>query len=108
MKTNIRLLENPLGKVKNLTGVRCDWKTTRLPSLGVIAEDVARVLPEVISRKPKTGLLHGVSYDSSVALLVESSKAQGRQIEALTRQARTPAVGALQRVNSLRRRRRQW
>jgi len=83
LKTNIRLLENPLGKVKNLTGVRFDWKTTRLPSLGVIAEDVARVLPEVISREPKTGLLQGVSYDSLVALLVESSKAQGRQIEAL-------------------------
>ena len=83
LKTNVRALENPLAKVRGLAGVQFDWKSTERPSLGVIAEDVARVLPEVVSREPQTGFLQGVSYDSLVGLLLESSKAQGRQIDAL-------------------------
>jgi subtilisin family serine protease len=83
LKTNIRTLENPLAKVRGLAGVQFDWKLTGRPSLGVVAEDVARVLPEVVSREPQTGVLQGVSYDSLVGVLLESSKAQGRQIDAL-------------------------
>ena len=83
LKTNVRPLENPLGKLTALAGVRFDWKATRQPSLGVIAEDVARALPEVVFRAPRTGLLQGVNYDGLVALLLESAKEQLRQIETL-------------------------
>jgi hypothetical protein len=83
LKTNIHLLDNPLGKLKRLAGVRFDWKSTGQASLGVIGEQVAGVLPEVVSRERATGLVKGVSYDSLVALLLESSKAQQRQLETL-------------------------
>ena len=83
LKTNIRPLENALGKVKALTGVRFDWKASGQASLGVVAEEVARALPEAVLRAPKTGLFEGVNYDSLVAALIESAKAQLRQIETL-------------------------
>jgi hypothetical protein len=83
LKTNIRLLEDPIRKLRDLTGVRFSWKSSGLPSLGVIAENVARVLPEAVSREPGAGLVQGVNYSSVTALLLESSKAQRRQIELL-------------------------
>jgi hypothetical protein len=83
LKTNIRLLEDPIGKVKDLTGVSFTWKSNGLPSLGLIGEKVADVLPELISRETRTGVLQGVNYDGLIALLLESSKAQRGHIEAL-------------------------
>jgi hypothetical protein len=84
-KTNIRALENPLKTVSQLRGVQFDWKATGKPALGLIAEEVAEVLPEVVSLEAD-GQTRGVNYDSLVALLVEASKAQERELEALNKQ----------------------
>jgi hypothetical protein len=81
-KSNIRALHNPRDTMNRLRGVQFDWKATGKPALGLIAEEVAEVLPEVVSCG-KDGQAQGVNYDSLVALLVEASKARQREIDTL-------------------------
>ena len=64
--------------------------------IGVIAQEVELVLPELVDEAPfngsyteKTGKDHGfrtVRYDRMVALLIEAVKEQQTQIDALTAQ----------------------
>ncbi len=83
-KENVRLLEDPIGKLEQLRGVRFDWKASGAPSLGVIAEEVAKVLPEAVSWNAERQEAVGVNYDSLVALLIETAKVQQTNIETLT------------------------
>jgi len=83
-KENVRLLEDPIGKLEQLRGVRFDWKANGTSSVGVIAEEVAKVLPEAVSWDPERKNALGVNYDSLVALLIETSKVQQTDIDSLT------------------------
>ena len=46
-KSNVRTYENALDTVNRLRGVRFDWKDSGTPSVGLIAEEVEGVVPEV-------------------------------------------------------------
>ena len=83
-KENVRGLEDPIGKLERLRGVRFDWKASGAPSLGVIAEEVAEVLPEAVSWNAEGQQAEGVNYDGLVALLIETAKVQQTDIETLT------------------------
>ncbi len=48
-KTDVRTLPDAVDKLKQLRGVTFDWKSDGKPSLGLIAEEVAEVLPEVVN-----------------------------------------------------------
>ena len=50
-KTNIKEIENPLAKIDALRGVEFDWKKDNTHDVGVIAQEVEKVLPEVVCRK---------------------------------------------------------
>jgi hypothetical protein len=90
-KTNIIPIENPLQKVMQLRGVTFDWKTKDFPnrtfsekrSLGFIAQEVEKVIPEVVQTENSTEGFKSVQYDKVVALLVEAIKEQQQQIEQL-------------------------
>jgi hypothetical protein len=90
-KTNITSIENPLQKVLQLRGVNFDWKTTEFPtrsfsenrSVGFIAQEVEKVLPEVVQIEKNAEGYKSVQYDKVVALLVEAIKEQQKQIESL-------------------------
>ncbi len=90
-KTNISPIENPLQKVLQLRGVNFDWKTTEFPtrsfsenrSVGFIAQEVEKVLPEVVQTEKNTEGYKSVQYDKVVALLVEAIKEQQKQIDSL-------------------------
>jgi hypothetical protein len=73
-KTNVQTYENALDTVNRLRGVRFDWKETGKPSVGLIAEEVDRVIPEVVSHEG--GAAKGVNYSSLVGVLVEAVKEQ--------------------------------
>jgi hypothetical protein len=83
-KENVRRLEDPIGKLEQLRGVRFNWKASGAASLGVIAEEVAQVLPEAVSWNAEHKQAVGVNYDGLVALLIETAKAQQTDIETLT------------------------
>lgn len=78
-KINVSKIGNVIEIIKNINGVKFDWKDTNEPSLGVIAQEVERVLPEIVSKgKTKT-----VNYNGIIAVLIEVVKEQQIEIENL-------------------------
>jgi len=84
-KENITPIENALSKVTQLTGVYFDWKKENggKHDIGMIAEDVGKVVPEVVTYDENGVDANGMDYGKLSALLVEAIKEQQKQIEDL-------------------------
>jgi len=82
-KTDIAPLVDALAKVCRLNGVRFTWKETGEPAIGFIAEEVARVFPELVRYDESDQNAQGLDYGKLTAVLVEAAKAQQAEIEAL-------------------------
>jgi hypothetical protein len=97
-KTNIHPLTDALGKVEHLRGVSYDLKVSGKHEIGVIAEEVGEVVPEVVSYEPNTKDAKGVDYSRLTALLIEAVKQQQKQIAAQQRLIRklSHKVGVLE------------
>ncbi len=61
-KTNIQILPNALGKIEQLRGVSYDLKENGKHEIGVIAEEVGQVLPEIVSWDKNGKDANGVDY----------------------------------------------
>jgi hypothetical protein len=83
-KEEIRPLENALDKVMRLRGYHFRWKPEYggTEDIGFLAEEVAQVVPEVVSYEPD-GQVGGMDYSRLVALLVEAIKQQQQEIDQL-------------------------
>jgi hypothetical protein len=81
LKTNIRLLEGALAKVEQLRGVSYDLKSNGKHEIGVIAEEVGTVVPEVVSWDENGKDAMGVDYSRLTALLIEATKEQQSLIQ---------------------------
>ena len=81
LKTNVQVIEDPLEKVLQINGVSFNWIKDNKPSMGVIADNIQEVLPELVSdTDPKT-----VNYNGLIGLLIECVKQQQVEIEELKR-----------------------
>ena len=79
MKTNIKVIQDPLAKVVQIEGVSFNWKEDNRPALGVIADQVEKIIPELVhGDNPKT-----VNYNGLIGLLIEAVKEQQVQITEL-------------------------
>ncbi|MGA7380795.1 MAG: tail fiber domain-containing protein [Terriglobales bacterium] len=78
-KTNIQTLQGALAKVEQLRGVSYDLKDGGKHEVGVIAEEVGKVVPEVVSYEENGKDARGVDYSRLTALLIEATKEQQRQ-----------------------------
>jgi Chaperone of endosialidase len=78
-KTNIHTLQNGLGLVARLRGVTYNEKSGGKPQIGVIAEEVAKVLPQVVAFDRK-GRPLGVDYSRLTAVLIQATKQQQQEI----------------------------
>jgi len=77
LKTNVQTIENPIDKVLQINGVSFNWIADNRPSMGVIADEIEKVLPELVSdTDPKT-----VNYNGLIGLLIECIKTQQVEIE---------------------------
>ena len=85
-KTNIQPITAALDKVLQLRGVTFNWKDTRQPSIGFIAEEVAHVLPEAVEYEKNGKDTKGLDYSKVTPMLVEAIKAQQQKIEDLQRE----------------------
>ncbi len=94
LKENIKQIEKPLDKIKKINGVTFDWREltkeeedqkfqlNRGADIGVIAQEVEEVLPEIVTTREKTGY-KAVKYEKLTALLIEAVKEQQTQIDEL-------------------------
>jgi uncharacterized Zn ribbon protein len=81
VKKNINDIDNALDKVLKLKGVTFERLSDNKKSLGVIAQDVLSVIPEVV-REEKDGYL-SVAYGNIVGVLIEAIKELNAKIEFL-------------------------
>ena len=90
LKKDIVTIENPIDKIKAMRGVYYKEIETDRPRTGVIAQEVEKVLPEVVmdieDTNPTTGettSTKAVDYGNMVGLLIEAIKEQQDEIERL-------------------------
>jgi hypothetical protein len=88
-KENINPIDNALGKILALRGVYFDWKESKNRDLGMIAEEVGKVVPEVVDFEENGIDAQGLSYARLTALLVEAMKEQQKEIELLKKKINT-------------------
>jgi len=80
-KTNIETLHGALGLVGKMRGVTYNEIGSGKPQVGVIAEEVGAVLPEVVSWEPNGTDAQGVDYSRLTAVLIEATKEQQAVIQ---------------------------
>ena len=87
-KDNIIPIDNPIEKIKKLTGNSFVWKdgfevyhSNKGLDYGVIAQEVEEVMPEIVIQRD--GGYKGVRYEKIIPLLIEAIKEQQKEIEEL-------------------------
>jgi len=88
LKTNIINIQNPIDKIKKLNGISFEWKDREVnekvmnkTNLGVIAQEVQKVLPEIVKERDDGYL--AIKYEQLVPVLIEGIKEQQKQIDEL-------------------------
>lgn len=93
LKTNIRPIENALDKLDKIRGVNFEWTKEHLDKcpndtyfnkshdVGVIAQEIEQVLPEVVSTRDDG--IKAVKYDKIVPLLIQAIKELKAEVEEL-------------------------
>lgn len=88
-KSNIRTLQGALGKIEQLRGVSYDLRANGKHEVGVIAEEVGAIVPEVVTWDQNGKDAQGVDYSRLTALLIEATKEQQELIRQQHDQIRT-------------------
>ena len=84
LKNNITNIQNPIDKIKQLNGVTFNWARNGKESSGVIAQDVQKVMPSLVSSVQglkDTSSHLTVDYNGLIGLLIETVKDQQNQID---------------------------
>jgi len=84
LKENIAVIDNSLDKINQLEGVSFDWKDSGKESIGLIAQDVEKVFPEIVSTDLAVdGGMKSVGYGNLVAPIIEAIKELSQKIDDL-------------------------
>ena len=85
LKDNITPISNPIKKILQIGGYTFNWNekqdTYKGQDVGVIAQEVEKVLPEVVENRENG--YKAVKYEKMVPLLIEAIKDQQKQIDEL-------------------------
>lgn len=79
LKTSISPIKDALSKIKQISGYTYNFIGNDKRSAGVIAQEVAKVLPEVVSHNEEGYM--SVAYGNMVSLLIEAIKELDAKIE---------------------------
>jgi hypothetical protein len=79
LKKNIIQVSDPLEKISMLTGVEFDWIDNSGSSVGVLAQQVEKIYPQLVVTDPNGD--KAVRYNGLVGLLVEAVKELLKRIE---------------------------
>jgi len=80
LKTNIATIKDALLKVKAMRGVSFLWKNNKEKCIGLIAQEVEKILPELVYEVD--GLKY-IVYGNIVGILIEAIKEQENKIASL-------------------------
>ena len=90
LKEDVKTIDNALDKVSKLRGVEYTRKETQEREIGVIAQEVKEIIPELVSVKDNTDSMgdgmkdvHTMKYQNTVGLLIEAIKDLKAEIEEL-------------------------
>ena len=81
LKTNIVTIPAPLEKLEVIRGVNFNWKENNRYAMGVIAQEVEKVIPEAVGIDENG--IRSVNYASLVGLLIEAVKTLSDRIDDL-------------------------
>ena len=82
LKTEINTINDALGTVGKLRGVSYKWLKDGKPSIGVIAQEVEEVIPEVVHTTEYEGKdVKSVDYGKLVGVLIEAVKELKTQLD---------------------------
>ncbi len=87
LKKDITSIKHPMKKTMSLKGVSFNWKKSKAPSLGFIAQDVENILPELVHSNDKDE--KSVLYGNIIPLLIETMKIQEVQINQFENNVKT-------------------
>ncbi|HAV76499.1 MAG TPA: hypothetical protein DCX53_04000, partial [Anaerolineae bacterium] len=82
-KMNIQRIEGALSKVMYLRGVAYNEQDDDKRNIGLVAEEVGEVIPEIVLYEKNGKDAQGLDYSRLVAVLIEAVKEQQGQIEEL-------------------------
>ena len=77
LKKNIKRIESPLDTVMKLEGVTFDWKKDDRNSMGLIAQEVEKHLPYLVTESKSLNsdeMSKKLNYNGLIGLLLESIK----------------------------------
>jgi len=102
LKKEIVTIPDALAKVMDLRGVNYKWKdpeSEQSLQMGFIAQEVEKVVPEVVHTADDEMQTKAVEYQYLVGLLVEAIKEQQKQIEALETKINSIALKEIDRTS---------
>ena len=82
-KKDIKVLDDPMNILNKIEGVSFKWKDTDRLDYGFIAEDVGKVLPNIVSWEDNKCDAQGMDYLKIISFLVEAVKNQQKEINKL-------------------------
>jgi hypothetical protein len=77
LKNDLKRIEDPISIINNIDGFSFRWKETDVESLGVSAQQVETILPELVSNNND---MKTVNYNGLIAVLIEAVKELDRKI----------------------------
>ena len=87
LKENVVTIPNALEKVSQLRGVEFTRKDGGKKGIGVIAQEIEEVIPEVVVTNTDEDETKSVAYGNIVGLLIEAIKDLQQEVEELKRNA---------------------
>ena len=79
LKENITPVENALAIINSLNGYNFKWKNSGKDAIGVIAQEVEELLPQIVHTNSDG--IKSVSYDSLIPILIEAIKELSKNLK---------------------------
>lgn len=81
LKDDVKTVEGALSNVNSIRGVTFEWKRDGTKGTGVIAQEVEKVLPDLVLGSDETQ--KSVNYNGLIGVLIEAVKELSREVEEL-------------------------
>lgn len=80
LKTNVTTIDNAVSTINQLSGVEYNWKDNGVKSAGVIAQELEKILPHLVTEENN---VKSVNYQGIIGYLIEAVKELDQRIKTL-------------------------